>query len=171
MGNVNRHIEYDPQANLIDIASGVTVEMGDLMFLDAADNLRNDGSSTANNCAYPFIYFRLAGASLTLNKAGVKDYFYGIAMDDVDGVGGVSRKISIGTAGKWQLDLKPAKNIYPSDMFGASGTTSASDLFNQKVLKTSETSFALGYFVEKKVHALNAEATIRTAFGESGKID
>ena len=170
MGNVARHIENDPQPYLVDIASGVTVELGDLMFLDSADNLRNDGSSSTNNCAYPFEYFRLSGASLTLNKAGVQDYFIGIAMDDVDGVGGVSRKISIGTGGKWMVDLKPGKTVYPLNMFGAAGTTTASDLYNQKVMKTTETGYALGYFVEKKVHALNAEVVIRTAFGAGGKI-
>ena len=170
MGNVYRHIKYDPQADLVDIASGVTVEMGDLMFLDSADDLRNDGNSSANYCAYPFEYFRLTGSSLTLNKAGVQDYFYGIAIDDVDGVGGVSRKISIASGGKWEVDLKPGKTVSPSNMFGAAGTTTASDLYNQKVLKTSETGFALGYFVEKKVHALKAEVVLRTAFGEGGKI-
>ena len=145
--------------------------MGDLMFLDQIDNLRNDGSSTATNYAYPFEYFRLSGASITLNKAGVKDYFLGVALDDVDGINNnIINSITVATAGKFKLDLKPAKTIYNGDMFGASGTTTASDLINQKVMKVEDSDYGLGYFSERKKHALNCEGFIKTAFGPNKKI-
>ena len=132
------------------------------MFLDSADDLRNDGDSTASNCAYPFEYFRLSGSSLTLNKEGIQDYFLGISLDDVDGIDNdVTNKITVGTAGKYDFDLKPAKTVYPTNMFGAAGTTSASNLYNQKVMKVTDKDYALGYFTERKKHALTAEAVIR----------
>lgn len=171
MSNVDRHVDGDTNAIPVSIASGVTVELGDLMFLDNANNLRNDGSSTATLCAYPFEYFRLSGASLTLNRAGVKNYFLGIALDDVDGISnGVTNTITVGKTGKYELDLKPGKTVYPSNMFGATGTTTASNLYNQKVMKVTDTDYALGYFAERKVHALTAEGIIRTAFGVENKI-
>jgi hypothetical protein len=166
--NVDRRIQGKFNPVLIEVNSGVTVEQGDLMFLDSADDLRNDGSSTATNYAYPFEYFRISGSSVTLNKAGVKNYFLGIAMDDVDGINNnIINKITVGTDGKWGLHLKPGKTVSILNMFGASGTTAASNLLNQKVMKVTETTYALGYFSEKKVHALNAEGFIKTAFGGS----
>lgn len=164
MSNVNRHIEGNPNAILVSVASGVTVELGDLMFHDVDDDLRCNGSSTATKATYPFEYFRLSGSSLTLNKEGVKDYFLGIALDDVDGINnGVTNTISVGTMGKYELDLKPAKTVYPINMFGATGTTSASNLYNQKVMKVTDSDYALGYFNERKKHAITAEGRIRPA--------
>lgn len=165
MSNVNRHTDWkEITPILIGVNSGVTVEMGDLMFLDSTNNLRNNGSSTATNYAYPFEYFRLSGSSLTLNKAGIKRYFLGIAMDDVDGENNnFIKKITVATKGVFNMDLKPPKTIYAlEEYFGASGTTSESDLFNQKVMKVSGSSFALGYFAENKIHALKAKVVIRT---------
>ena len=61
-------------------------------------------------------------------------------------------------------------NHYNGDMFGASGTTSASDLINQKVMKVEDSDYGLGYFSERKKHALNCEGFIKTAFGPNKKI-
>jgi len=66
--------------------------------------------------------------------------------------------------------MKPGKTVKTGQMFGASGTTTASDLFNQKVMKVSDTSLAIGYFAEAKVHALTADVIITTAFGQPNKI-
>ena len=57
-----------PLSILLGFKAGVTGELGDMIFLDDADNLRNNGSSTATNFGYPFEYFRLSGASLALNN-------------------------------------------------------------------------------------------------------
>ena len=169
--NTQRHTGWKVHAVLTDINSGVTVELGDLMFLDSANNLRNDGNSIASNYAYPFEYFRLSGASLQLNKLGVKDYFFGVALDDVDGVNNtIIKKIDIGTAGKYEYPLKPAKTVLTSQYFGASGTTAASNLFNQKVMKVIDSDYALGYFAERKKHALKAEVVIMPAFSVVQKI-
>ncbi len=166
MANVNRHIAGDPKCIGVNVLSAVTVELGDLMFLDNTDDLRNDGSSTANNNAYPFEYFRISGASLELNKGAVKSRFLGVAMDDKDGIGGgIDRNMSIAISGQFEFDLKPAKTVNIDDYFGASGTTSASDLFNQKVMKSSDSDNALGYFQERKVHAQKAWVWIKPAFG------
>src|SRR3990167_10540983 len=141
------------------------------MFLDNSDNLRNDGSSTANNCAYPISYLRISGSSLELNKAQAKSRFLGVAMDDKDGVsGGADQKLSIATSGQFTYDLKPAKTVHVGNYFGPSGTTSASDMFNQKIAQTTNSDVAMGYFSENKTHAAEAIVTIRTAFGPGGPV-
>ena len=171
MANVNRWIEGARNQILVTVASGVTVEIGDLMFLDNSDDLRNNGSSIADNFIYPLSYLRISGASLTLNKEQVKSRFLGVAMDDKDGiVGGVDMKIPIATAGKFDFDLKPGNTVHPGEYFGPSGTTTGSDILNQKVAKTSDSDLALGYFAEYKVHANSAYCWIRTAFSNGGTI-
>ena len=166
MANVQRYVDGNKNIVEIRIASGVTVELGDLMFLDSANDLRNDGSSTASNCAYPIEYFRISGSSINLNRAGVTPYFLGVAMDDVEGwnISGITKYIGIATSGKFSFDMKPAKTVYPTNWFSASGTTSASDMINQKISKTTEAKYALGRFTEKKLHALSAEVFINSIF-------
>lgn len=165
MANVQRYVANDKNVVPIQVASGVTVELGDLMFLDSANNLRSDGSSTASNYAYPIEYFRISGASVNINRSGVTLYFLGVAMDDVDGENnGVTKHISVATTGKFKFDLKPAKTVYPGDWVSASGTTTASNMFNQKVSKTTEIKYAMGFFAEKKLHALSAEVVIKSFF-------
>lgn len=167
MANVQRHSRNrtNPETGtiLVTVLAGVTVELGDLIFQNSESNLLYDGSSSADYFAYPFEYFRKSGSSLTLNKDGVTDYFLGIAMDDVDGENtGVNKKITVATEGEFEVDLKPAKTVSVGDLFGASGTTSASNLLNQKVMKVTDDSFSLGRFVERKTHALSALVFIET---------
>ena len=165
MANIQRLISdstYKTETVLLGFASGVTVELGDMIFLDSSDGLRDNGSSTASNLGYPLEYFRLSGASLTLNKLGVKDYFYGIALDDKDGISnGSNQNLTVATRGKFNMDLKPNKTVYPMQMFGATGTTSASNLLNQNIMKVTDEDYALGYFLERKTYAQNAEINIR----------
>ena len=169
--NVNRWVEGRRDQILIIVVSGVTVEIGDLMFLDNSDDLRNNGSSTKDNYAYPFSYLRISGASLALNKKQIKDRFLGVAMNDKDGVsGGANMNIPVATNGKFNFDLKPANTVKIGNYFGPSGTTTGSDILNQKVAKVSDSDLALGYFAEYKVHANSADAWIRTAFSSGGKI-
>jgi len=172
MANVNRYVEGSRDVILADAASGVTVEIGDLMFLDNIDNLRNNGSSTANNMAYPISYLRVSGASLVLNKAEVKLRFLGVSLSDkyAEDIPTGVYKISIATEGKFSFDLKPGATVYNGDYFGPSGTTTGSDMFNQKVAKTTDSDLALGYFAEYKVNANSACIWIRTAYGSSGSI-
>jgi len=172
MANVQRWVTGNPNTRLVSIKSGVTVELGDLMFLDEADDLRVDGDSTANNYAYPLEYFRISGGSVELNKRGVKDYFLGVAMDDKDGVGDEKneQKLSIATAGRFVFDLKPAKTIKTGFMLAPTGTTTASNMYNQKVAYTTDGSIAIGYFAEYKVHAREAEVYFRTKYAPNGVI-
>ena len=167
MSGKNRYIRGSKKETvLILVKTGVTVDVGDLMFLDNADNLRNDGSSTADYTAYPIEHFRTSGASLEQNKTSLKDYFLGVALDDKDGISnGTDKNIPIAITGKFEYDLKPGRTVYNGDLFCAAGTTIASDLINQKIMKTSDESKALGYFRESKVHANVAEVFIRTALG------
>lgn len=172
MASVNRHIEGDTNVVLVEVLSGVTVETGDLMFLDNSDDLRNNGSSTTNNYVYPLEYLRISGSSLALNKVQVKGRFLGVAMDDKDGISNATNlKIPIATSGKFKFDLKPPKTIKVGDMFAPSGTSSASDMYNQKIAKTTDSTNALGYFAEYKTHAIVAEVFIKTAFGANKLID
>ena len=141
------------------------------MFLDNSDNLRDDGSSTANNYGYPLEYLRISGSSLELNKVQVKSKFLGVAMDDKDGIDGANNlKIPVATFGKFKFDLKPSKTVNVGDMFAPSGTTSASDMYNQKIAKTTDSTKALGYFAECKTHATTVEVFIKTAFGANKQI-
>ena len=133
------------------------------MFLDNADNLRNDGSSTADYSAYPIEHFRISGSSLELNKQNLKNYFLGVAMDDKDGIsGGQDINLTVATAGKFEYDLKPGRTVDIGDMFSASGTTSASNLLNQKIMLTEDSNKAIGYFAENKTHAITAEVFLKT---------
>jgi len=172
MANVQRWVSGNPNALYVTVHSGITVELGDLMFLDNQDNLRNDGSSTADNLAYPIEYLRTSGASLELNKHKLKEVFIGVAMDDKDGVGdsGNTKKVSIATSGKFRFNLKPAKSVYAGNYFGATGTSTASDLYNQKIMKTSDTTSIIGVFAEYKVHAREAEVYIISAFKPPGSV-
>ena len=168
MANVNRYIEGEKKEVLVLVQSSVTVEVGDLMFLDKVNNLRNNGSSTADYTAYPIENFRISGASLELNKNSLKDYFLGVAMDDKDGISnGSDMNIPIATTGKFDYDLKPGGTINIGEMFSASGTTSASNLLNQKIMKTSEVTKALGYFAESKIHAQSIEVFLNTFMGNT----
>ena len=164
--NNNRWVEGYKNVVLINVASGVTVEIGDLMFLDNSDNLRNNGSSTKDNLAYPLSYLRISGASLELNKAEVKSRFLGVSLEDkyYEDIPKGEYKISVATTGKFNFDLKPGATVYNNSYFGPSGTTTGSDMFNQKVAKVTNSDLALGYFAEYKVNANSADVWIRTAF-------
>lgn len=166
MASNNRYIEGERNVIPMSVQGGVTVELGDLMFIENTTNLRNDGSSTATLYAFPFEYFRTSGASLTVNRQTIKSYFVGVAMDDKDGRSESSSvMITIGTMGKYKFPLKPARSVYPGDMFGASGSTSGSDLYNQKIRRVTDSDFSLGTFAERKIHAKEAEVFINTIFG------
>lgn len=166
MSNINRWIEGHKNAILVTVASGVTVEIGDLMFLNNADNLLNDGSSIADYFAYPISYLRTSGASLELNKAEVKERFLGVALDDnyEDDIPITECKVPVAKSGKFEFDLKPGATVHVGDAFGPSGTTTASDMYNQKIAKTTTTALTLGYFAEYKVNANSAEVWLKTAF-------
>jgi len=166
LANVNRYIGGKRDSLLITVNASVTVQIGDLMFLDKIDNLRNNGSSTADSTAYPIEHLRISGASLEANKVALKSYFLGVAMDDKDGISnGADLNIPIATSGIFEYDLKPGRTVEIGEYFAASGTTVSSNMFNQKVMKTSDETKAIGYFSERKLHANTAEGFIRTSIG------
>ena len=164
MSNVYRYIEGARTCIPITIASGVTVEIGDLMFIDNEDNLRINGSSTANNCAYPLEYLRISGASLELNKREVKERFIGVSMDYHSGITNedTTRTISVAISGKFNFHLKPAKTVYPGSYVGVTGTSSGSNIINQKVMRTDDSLIRIGTFAEYKKQALNADLEIQS---------
>lgn len=166
----NRYVEGAKNAKLVAVQGGVTVSIGDLMFLDNSNNLRNNGSSTADYHAYPVACLR-SGTSIETNKNELKERFLGVALDDKDGVANSPEiNISIASSGKFIFDLKPNKTVDIGKYFGPSGTTSNSDIFNQKVMLTTDVTQALGFFAERKVHAQKAELTLRCAFSSLGTI-
>ena len=168
--SVDRRVEGPFSSLLINVSGGVTVCTGDLMFIDDADNLRNNGSSISSSNGYPISYLR-SGTSIEQNKDALKERFLGVAIDDKDGVSnGGDSNIPVLTGGKFSFPLKPAKTVNAGDYFGPSGTTTDSDMFDQKVMKTSFVTRALGYFAERKVHALTAEVFLRTKTGSLGLI-
>ena len=148
------------------IQGGVTVELGDLMFYDDVDDLRNDGDSIASYAAFPISYFRPStgpsGASLTVNRSSVTSHFLGVALDDTDGItNGPTINLSVATKGVFDFPLKPAGSIAAGDFFGASGSTIGSDMYDQYVRKVTDSKFALGRFTETKTSALTAEVTLK----------
>jgi len=172
VADVQRYVKWSKNTIITPVQSGVTVEIGDLMFLDKEDDLRNDGSSTANNCAYPLEYLRISGASLELNKRQVKNYFLGVALNSKEGIGDITEitNISIATAGVFNFDMKPAKTVYIGEYVAPSGTTSGSDMYNQKVMKSTEVLDAIGFFAERKSYARTADVVLKTTFGRLGSI-
>ena len=170
MANVQRYVEGKLNVVLITTPSAVTVEVGDLMFLNNSDNLQSDGSSTVDNYAYPISYLRISGGSLELNKREVKDRFIGVSMDYKPGIGNSSwdKKMSVATSGKFKFDLKPVKTVYPGSRVGLSGTSSGSNMLNQRVMKTSDTLITIGTFTEQKMHASAAELEIRSFLDPRG---
>ena len=172
MANVQRYVEGKIDHILVNVLSAVTVEIGDLMFSNDTDDLQVDGSSTADHYAYPLSYLRISGASLELNKREVKKRFIGVANDCKPGIdnGSHDRKISIAISGKFNFDLKPAKTVYSGQRVAPSGTSTASNMFNQKVMKTTDELITIGIFAEHKVHALNAELEIRSFLDPRGTL-
>jgi hypothetical protein len=173
LADIQRYKDRDKDVILLSVSSGVTVEIGDLMFRDSIDNLRNDGSSTANNRAYPLKYLRVSGASLELNKRQAKNYFVGVSLGCWDGVGDTdyTLNIPIATHGVFSYELKPAKTVDVGNYVSPSGSTSGSDMYNQKVMKTTESLNAIGYFSRGKLYAKNADVIIKTALSRKGKIE
>lgn len=163
MANVNRYVEGDKSVVLITVASAVTVEIGDLMFHDKADGIRLNGLSTSTYQGYPVEYLRYSGSSIEINKAILPDYFLGIALDDKDGISdGSDVKIPVATAGTFNIDLKPKRTVYVGEMLSASATTTASNLLNQKMAITSESSKAIAYVAESKSNAQDVDIFIRS---------
>ena len=174
MANVNRWISgrnNSKNAMPVNAQSGTTVEMGDLMFLDDADGLREGGGSTANYSCYPLSWLRPTGTTLEAKIALVQARFLGVAMDDKDGHARSQEKlIPIVKTGMFEYDLKPGGTINVGTILAPTGTTSSSNILNQKVVKTTVVTKAIGYSVEKKVHATSIQMLIRPAFGLSNII-
>jgi len=140
--NVNRYNGdriFPLKTVLVTVPSAVTVEQGDFMFIDNTGNLRNNGDSSPTFKAYPFEYLRRSGSTLELNQQEARNRFLGVSLDDKDGIsGGVDQSLVVATAGKFNFDLKPGFSVINGDYFGPSGTTTGSDMFNQKVARTVE---------------------------------
>jgi len=166
MANVNRWHSGRKNPITVKFSSGTTVEMGDLIFFDNEDNLRNNGSSTASHTGYPISWLRKSGASLEINKAAVPSRFLGVALSDKDGgLDKPAENIAVAREGVFEFDLSPATTVDVGKIAGVSGTSSASDMFDQKVMLTTQTAKAIGYFAERKVHAKTAQVIIHSTYG------
>ena len=167
MANVNRHYSGDKNTIQVPFLSGTTVQMGDLIFFDDIDNLRNDGSSSATFTGYPISWLRTSGASLEANKAVVPARFLGVAMSDKDG--GPDKpavKIAVATTGIFRFNLKPAVTVNTGQLAGPSGTSTGSNMYDQKLMLTTQSAKAIGYFMERKVHTKTALVRLRSPQGE-----
>ena len=157
-----KYIGNEKYPTLVNVQGGVTVEVGDFLFLDSSINLRNNGDSTASMYAYPIEYFRPATA-IDEKRVQVVNYFIGVAISDKYGQTGANNKnVTVATEGVFEFPLKPGRTIYPGDYASAAGTTAASDLFNQYVRRTTDVSYALGVFVERKISAARAYVSINS---------
>lgn len=166
MANVNRYWGGETNKILVPVLSGVTVEVGDLLFYDDIDGLRKNGNSVATFKAFPMQYMRTSGASLEANKHFIEGRFLGVAMDNKAGDNsGVTKDLSIATTGIFNFELRPARTVYFGYYAGPSGTTTGSNIDNQKVAITTNAPHSYGYFVERKVHALSARVSIMTKLG------
>ena len=166
MADVNRWDHGDKNCIGVTVLSGTTVEMGDLMFLDDTDGLREEGSSTADYTAYPVEHLRPT-ATLSSNKGYIETRFLGVAMEGKDGgVNQPEKLIAIARSGIFEFDMKPARTVKVGYYAGPSGTTSASNFFNQKVMVEEEANktHCYGHFVEYKTHAQSALVMIKTRY-------
>ncbi len=167
MADVNRWESGDKNCISVHFLSGTTVEMGDLIFLDNADGLRGNGSSTASQTGFPISWLRASGASLEYNKSLVKDRLLGVAMSGKDGGDNVpAQNIAVATTGIFELDLSPPATVKVGEMVGPSGTTVGSKMYDQKVMLTTKTANAIGYIAENKLYAQSAKVLIKTKLGQ-----
>lgn len=154
------------QRILVPIQSGTTVEMGDFVFIDDIDGLRDNGTSTATGTGFPVSYLRPT-ETLATNKGYIEGRFLGIAMEGKDGqTNGVTRNLSIATKGIFDFTMKPARTVNVGYYAGPAGTTTGSNILNQSVEITTTASHSYGYFAERKVHALSALVYIKTKVGD-----
>jgi len=168
MANVQRWDHGAKHVIHVTVKSGTTVETGDLMFLDDTDGLREEGASTADFSAYPMEHLR-PSATLSTNKGYLETRFLGVALTDKDGgTNKPQEAMAIATGGIFEFDLKPARTVKVGYYAGPSGTTSGSNMFNQKMMVEAEANKAhcYGYFVEYKTHAQSALVEIKTQHGD-----
>jgi len=163
--DVNRHVKWPYWPVEVQVRESTEVEKGDLIFLDEVNNLRNNGSSTANHSAYPFS--KLSGASGTLanNQYLAAYHFLGVAMEGSYGPSGseagVTQNIAVATTGHFSFPLKSPKSFKVASVVMPSG--SGVTLFDQKVMMwESGSTYPLGYVTEGRTRGVSVTLLLRT---------
>lgn len=166
MSDVNRHVKWPYWPVVVEVRGSTVIEKGDLLFLDRRDNLRNRGSSTANQTAYPFA--KLSGPSKTLanNQYLAAYHFLGVAV--YDSKTGVTEKLAVGITGHFRFPLKSPKTYKLSSVVMPAG--SGITLYNQKaIMWASGATYALGYATKGKVRGSDVTFLLKPAVITHGK--
>lgn len=114
---------------MVPIHGKTQVYKGDLLFLDRVDGLRDKGTSTADNYAYPFN--QLSGTTQTLasNIVLAATNFVGIAAWHSDS--GITEELFVYIDHDFSFNLKNLKSVRP--LYRVIPAGSGTTLFNQKV--------------------------------------
>lgn len=151
MANVDRHVWWDKKPVQIQVRGSTVIEKGDLLFVDRIDGLRNNGSSSANNSAYPF--GKVGGTTKTLasNQQLAAAHFLGMAMEQ--SFSGITEQLTVATAGHLKYPLRYGKTFKAGEVVMPQG--SGTSLYSQKIaLWESGSTYALGRTAEEGTRKL-----------------
>ncbi|MFH1623573.1 MAG: hypothetical protein ABID54_00265 [Pseudomonadota bacterium] len=151
----------------VEARGSTEIEKGDLIFLDRMDGLRNNGTSTANNSAYPFSMIGGATKTLASNQKLAADNFLGVASGSSDS--GTTENIAVATSGYFKFPLRSPKTYKVGQVAMPAG--SGTSLYSQKVvLWESGSTYPLGYARRDVVRGASITFLLRSIIGPGGKI-
>jgi len=113
----------------VPVYGSTVIEKGALLFIDAANGLRDFGLSTASHRAFPFSEMSGVTRSLASNVGLAATYFLGVAAWHSDS--GVTGDLSVWTWGLFDYPLKNSRFVKPLLRIVPCG--SGITLYNQKL--------------------------------------
>ena len=168
MADVNRHVKWPEWAMAVEVRGSTVIEMGDLLFLDRADGLRNNGTSTATQTAYPFATAGGTTKTLVSNQNLAADNFVGVAL--YDSKSGDTESLAVATSGHFRFPLRSARTFRTNQVVMPAG--SGTSLDNQKIsIWASGSTYPLGYATRGKTRGGSVTFLLRPAVvSHGGKI-
>ncbi|RLC65115.1 MAG: hypothetical protein DRI01_01960 [Chloroflexi bacterium] len=169
MADKYRFLKGPMNTIVVPVQPNTEIEVGDFVFLDAVDNLRNNDSSTASHKAYPFDSLD-AAAGHAAAAVDASDYFLGIALEAHDS-DSVDDNILVGTDGDWVMDLDTTTSVkvgYSIEPYSASGV----EVYDQKCKAVPIGSQAnpLGWCIKEEDNATEVQFRMRSKYGLGGLI-
>jgi len=154
---------------LVKIHGNITVNAGDLMFLDRTNGGRGAGVA-ADYYGYPFNY-ALNATTITMGIASILyNHFAGVAMDG--SISGTTEDISVATNGVFRYPVYRDGAVTIGALVSAvSSLTSGTGVSPQTVFMSATapgSTAYLGYCVKTQSGASYVDFQIRTAYGAGG---
>jgi hypothetical protein len=169
MADKYRFIKGPMNTIVAPVQSNTVIEVGDFLFLDSVDNLRNDDSSTASHKAYPFDSLD-AAAGHAGAATDASDYFLGISLEAHD-ADSHDDNILVGTDGDWKMDLTSTTSVKVGYSIEPSSATGI-EVYDQKcnaVVVGSQTN-PLGWCIKEEASASEVQFRMRSRYGLGGII-